>query len=388
MAIPLKYNIRHVFLRWRTTSLTVFAVALVVAMFVCMLSLAKGLDASLVDSGDPLNVIVMRKGATAETNSSVERAAFNVIQFLPGIARDADDKPIAAMETINLAIMKKADGNGSSNAIFRGTGPQSMAMRPGVKLVEGRMPQQGLKELIVGAGASKRFAGANVGDKIKLVKTQYEIVGRFDGGQTAFNSEFWGEVEDLNREFDRTVYSAFLLRAKDAASVDPLIEAVNSNQQAGSVRAQGEFQYYRKQTQASNPIRFLGVFLSIVMSVGAVFAAMNTLYASIAGRSWEVATLRILGFSRRSILLCFMIESVFLCSLGGLLGGLLALPMNGVATGTTNFASFAEIAFAFQITPLLILYGVLFSAFIGLVGGFLPALQASRQTIISSLRDS
>ncbi|MDX1973034.1 MAG: ABC transporter permease [Candidatus Sumerlaeia bacterium] len=387
MAIPLKYNIRHVLLRWRTTSLTIFAVALVVAMFVCMLSLANGLETSLTDSGNPLNVVVMRKGATSETNSSVERSAFTVIQYAPEIARDAEDQPLAAKETINIVIMKRRTG-GSTNAIVRGIDAQSLALRPEITLVEGRMPKPGLTELVVGTAASKRFENAQVGQKIKLVKTQYEIVGRFDAGQTAFNSEFWGDVEGLNREFDRTVYSSFLIRARDAASVEPLIKAIESNQQAPNLRGQKEVAYYKAQTISAAPIKFLGVFLSVVMSVGAVFAAMNTLYASIAGRSWEVATLRILGFSRTSILICFLIESVFLCLLGGVLGGLLSLPMNGVATGTTNFASFAEIAFAFQITPMLLLYGLLFSAFIGLVGGFLPALQASRQTIISSLRES
>ncbi len=385
MAIPLKYNIRHVMRRWKTTAMTVFAVGLVVAMFVCVLALANGLSRAFVVSGDPSNVLLMRKGSTAETNSTVNRDDYYDAKFLPGVARGADGEPQIAVETANIASMAKASG-GSSNAVFRGVGPTSLSMRKNIRLVEGRMVTPGLNELMVGSSATTRFKNARIGDTIKLVKSEWKIVGRFDASKSAFDSEFWGDVEQLNREFDRTVYSSMLIRAESPELVPTIIQTVETDQRLASLKAQTEISYYEEQTKSSMPIQFLGMMISVIMAVGAVFAAMNAMYASVSSRSTEIATLRVLGFSRRSILLSFSIESLVIGMLGGIVGGILAMPINGVSTGTANFVTFSEVAFAFRVTPGLIASGIIFASLIGVVGGFLPALQASRLPIIDGLK--
>ena len=385
MAIPLKYNIRHVMRRWKTTAMTVFAVGLVVAMFVCVLALANGLSQAFVVSGDPSNVLVMRKGSTAETNSTVNREDYYDAKFLPGVARGTDGEPQIAVETANIASIAKATG-GSSNAVFRGVGPTSLTMRKNIRLVEGRMVTPGLNELLVGSSATTRFKNARIGDTIKLVKSEWKIVGRFDASKSAFDSEFWGDVEQLNREFDRTVYSSMLIRAESPDLVPTIIQTVETDQRLASLKAQTEVSYYQEQTKSSMPIQFLGMMISVIMAVGAVFAAMNAMYASVSSRSTEIATLRVLGFSRRSILLSFSIESLVIGMLGGIVGGILAMPINGVSTGTANFVTFSEVAFAFRVTPGLIASGIIFASLIGVVGGFLPALQASRLPIIDGLK--
>jgi putative ABC transport system permease protein len=385
MAIPLKYNIRHAARRWRTSLFTVFIIGLVVALFVSMLALTNGLNQAFATTGDPLNVLVLRQGSTAETNSTINRTDFYTAKFLDGIAVGSDGTPLVTVETINIASLARPDG-ARSNASIRGVSAVSMRMRDGIKLVEGRMPTPGLNELVVGNGAASRFGGANVGDAIRLVKSNWTIVGRFDGGSTAFNSEFWGDVEQLNREFDRTVYSSMLMRAATPADVDRLIATIEGSQRLANLEGRRETDYYKEQTKSSAPIKFLGLMISFIMAVGAVFAAMNAMYATVASRSSEIATLRVLGFSRRSILLAFMIEAAVTGVAGGIVGGLMSLPMNGVTTGTTSFTTFSEISFAFQVTPGLLLGGVIFATVIGVIGGFLPALQASRLTIIDGLR--
>lgn len=385
MAFPIKYNVRHVVRRWKTTSMTILSIGLVVAVFISVMALANGLSQAFATSGDPSNVLVMRKGSTAETNSTVERKDYNNARFLPGIAKDAAGEPMVAVESINIASLPKRTG-GSSNAAIRGISAQSMAMRANIKLVEGRMPTPGLNELIVGTGSQKRFAGTDMGSTIKLVKSQWKIVGRFDASKTAYDSEIWGDVEQLNHEFERTVYSSMLMRLADPAKMESFIDDAGKIQLLANVKMQSEVAYYKEQTKTAGPIQFLGTLISVIMAIGAVFAAMNTMYASVSSRSWEIATLRVIGFSRRSILLSFSLESLLMGMMGGIVGALLSLPINGISTGTTNFVNFSEVAFAFQVTPGLIAAGIIFASFIGVVGGFFPALQASRIPIIDGLR--
>ena len=387
MALPLKYNVRSVIRRWKTTSMTVLAIGLVVAMFVAVLALANGLNSAFATSGDPSNVLVLRKGSTAETNSTIKREDMYNSKFLPGVARDAAGGPLVSLETINIVSLPKV-GGGSTNASVRGVGPSSLAMRSSIVLAEGRMPAPGLNELIVGSGAAKRFQNAGLGGRFKLVKSEWTIVGRFDAQRTAFDSEFWGDAEQLNREFDRTLYSSLILRAESPAAVPALIARIESTQTLSNLKARAEVAYYEEQTKSGAPIRYLGLMIAFIMAIGAVFAAMNAMYASVSSRAWEIATLRVLGFSRGSILISFSIESLFIGFLGGVIGGVLALPINGLSTGTTNFTTFSEIAFAFQVTPGLLLIGVGFASAIGIIGGFLPALQASRLPIIDGLRNS
>ncbi|MCC6547034.1 ABC transporter permease [Candidatus Sumerlaeota bacterium] len=386
MPLPLKYNVRHVARRWKTTSMTILAIALVVAIFICMLALSNGITHAFRISGEPRNVIVLRSGSNAETNSAVERTVYDIAKVLPGIARDKDGNALVTAETINIATLPKKTGGGG-NASIRGFGPMSMAMRPQIKLVAGRMPDPALHELIVGSGAAERFANTEIGDEIKLVKSKWKIVGRFEAENSAFSSELWGDVDRLNLEFDRTVYSSLLMQADSIEARDALIKAFKDDQRLSKLEGQPEAGYYEKQTaQTAKPIEFLGMLISIIMAIGAVFAAMNAMYASISSRAWEISTLRVIGFSRFSIILSFCLESLFVGFIGGVIGALLALPINGVTTGTTSWSTFSELAFAFRITPSLVLGGIVFASLIGVIGGFLPAIQASRIAIVDGLK--
>ncbi|MBI5155328.1 ABC transporter permease, partial [Candidatus Poribacteria bacterium] len=339
MAIPLKYNMRHMVRRWRSTALTVFAIALVVAMYVCVQSLATGMSSAFATSGHPLNVMVLRTGSTAETNSTINREQFNNLQYLTGIKTDARGDALVAPECVSVVVREKVDG-GESNVIIRGTGAHSPGLRPEFKLTEGRAFKPGLREVIVGASAAHRFKGLDVGSRIKLVKSEWTIVGKFEAGRSAFESEVWGDADELNREFDRTVYSSILLRVGDEAGIETLVSQIKGDRRLASLAPRSETDYYKDQQKSALPLQFLGTLLATVMSIGAVFAAMNTMYAAIANRSWEIATLRVMGFSRRSVLLAFLIESACLALVGGVMGGLLALPMNGMATGTSNMMTF------------------------------------------------
>lgn len=387
MAIPIRYNLRHLVRRWRTTVLTSLAIGLVVAVFVIMLSLAQGLSDAFVSSGDPLNVLVLRSGATSETNSLINRDQMRLLKYLPGVDTDPNGDPLISVEVINLMNLPKTSG-GTSNAMVRGVSPAAFAIRPLVKIVEGRPFRPGLREIIVGSTASGRFADCRVGQTLKFVNSHYTIVGRFDAARSAFDSEFWGDTEELSREFNRDFYSTVVLRVADSRAAADLIARIVADRQLASMKPRTEWDYYQDQTKNAGPIRFLGGFLAVVMAVGAVFSAMNTMYAAVAGRGREIATLRVLGFSRRSILLSFVIESILLALIGGVIGGLLSLPMNGVATGTSNFLTFTEVAFYFRVTPPLLIGGLVFAAIMGAVGGFLPALQASRRPIVETLRES
>lgn len=387
MPIPLRYTTRNLVVRWRTHVLTVLAMSLVVAVFVSMLSLAQGLTHAFATSGDPRNVVVLRRGATAETNSGITREYLDPLRYLEGVQRGEGDVPIHSPEAINLMNLPKV-GGGSTNVIIRGVGPMGASLRPTFRIVEGRAPRTGVRELVVGEGAAARLEGVSIGATLRLAKSDWTIVGRFSTDGSAADSEIWGDVDELISEFNREVYSSVLLRTTGPDAAAALVERIDKDQQLKSVFGQSEVAYYAAQTKSAGPIKFLGYLLAIIMAVGAIFAAMNTMYAAISARTREVATLRVLGYRRRSILAAFLVESVLLAIVGGVLGGLLALPMNGLATGTTNFDSFSEVTFQFRVTPSLLLGGIVFASFMGLMGGLLPSLQASRRSIIDALRDA
>lgn len=385
MAIPLKYNLGHLVQRWRTNVLTIIAIGVVVAVFISVLALANGLSNSFVQSGHPLNLLIMRSGATSETNSAVNRDHVRILRYVEGAEIAPDGEPMVSVEAINLSNIPKA-GGGTSNAAIRGVGAKAMDLRPGIRIVEGRMFRPGVRELIVGNGAANRFARMKIGDTLRLSKSTYTIVGRFDANRAAFDSEIWGDVDELCREFDREQYSSMVIRARDPYTLEQIKKRIADDNQLASLAARTETSYYEEQTKNAGPIQFLGGFLAVVMSVGAVFSAMNTMYAAISSRAREIATLRIVGYGRRSILVSFMFESVLLSLAGGAVGGALSLLVNGIQTGTTNFYSFTEVTFAFRVTPGLIIGGLVFAGFMGLIGGFLPALQASRRPIMDALR--
>lgn len=384
MAIPLKYNYLSLLKRRVSTLMTVLSIALVVFIFVSVMALANGLETALVSSGDPLNVLVMRRGAGSELSSAVSRESLQVLKYLPGVQTVAGGEPRTSAEVFVIVNLPKADGS-IANIAIRGISPGGVEMRQQLRLVEGRMFQPGLREVIVSRTISKRFPGVQLGSQVKLGKAMWNIVGIFDAQGTAFDSEIWGDVNQIAGDFNYQDYSSVLLRAQDEATVKQIVARIESDKN-NDLTAQPESEYYAQQTWAAGPIKLMGMFIAVVMGIGACFAAMNTMYAAVSYRTQEIATLQVLGFRRRSILFSFLAESMLVALLGGLLGCLLTLPINKLTTGTTNLQTFSEVAFAFRTSPQLLLIGMIFAAIIGLFGGFFPARQASHQALALALR--
>lgn len=385
MAIPLKYNLRNLIVRRTTTLMTALSITLTVAVFVVLMALANGLETSLSATGDPLNVIILREGSQSENVSFVSRDSLQVIKYLAGIARDAQGQPRVSPELNILISLPRSSGNGSSNVTIRGISADGPGLRREFKMVSGRYFRSGLREVIVSKRIATRIRDCNLGDRLKFAKGYWTVVGIFDAGNSAYSSEIWADVNDLGQDFDRDQYSSVYARAQDAAAVN-LIKNELANDRRLHLKSVTEREYYDSQTSTAAPIKAFGIFIAILMAVGASFAAMNTMYATVARRTREIGTLRALGFSRNNILLSFVIESVMIALLGGLLGCLLALPVNGITTGTTNFVTFSELAFNFQVTPALFARGLVFAAVMGLLGGFFPAWRASHESIVTALR--
>ncbi len=385
MAIPLKYNWRNLVVRRNTTMLTAFSITLTVAVFVVLMALATGLETSLSTTGHPLNVIIMREGSQAEGFSSVSRDGVQVIKYLDGIAKDKHGEPFVSPESIVLTNLLRRGRTQGSNVTIRGLSPDGPALRPDFKMVEGRFFQPGLREVIVSRRISERFQNCGLGDRLKLGRGYWTVVGIFDAGTSAYNSEIWTGVDGLMDEFHRDNYNDVFVRVTSAAAGARIKDQVMNDRRL-HLKPVAERDYFESQMETATPIRVFGSLIAVLMAIGASFAAMNTMYATVARRTREMGTLRALGFSRASVLLSFMVESVLIAALGGLLGCVLSLGINGVSTGTTNFTSFSEMAFDFHVSPALFLAGMVFAVFMGLVGGFFPAWRASHQSVVNALR--
>jgi putative ABC transport system permease protein len=385
MALPITYNVRNVFVRWRATLATILGVALVVAVYVLVQALAVGLEKSSRNTGDPRNVMIVRKGSTAESSSQVTREQLRLIQYWPEIARDAAGQPLVSADVLVLINLMRRDNKGEANVLVRGISPIGMELRPQVSLFAGRWFTPGKREVVVARRLANRMAGFQIGESFKSAGQNLTVVGFIDGQNSAFDSEVWMSADEARSIFDRENYSSTLVRVTDAAAAHLLTNKLEADKRL-PLRGMLEVAYYSAQTMTATPIKFMGNFLATAMSIGAVFAAMNTMYASVGSRTREIGTLRVLGFRRRSILMSFLIEGALLALLGGILGCLFSLPMNGYATGTMSFESFSEIVFQFRITPWLAAKGLIFSVIVGVVGSFLPALRAARLPVIAALK--
>jgi putative ABC transport system permease protein len=386
MAIPLSYNLRNLVVRRTTTLMTALGIALTVAVLLAVLALVDGLRLTLETSGDPRHVLVMRKGATSELTSLVTRAQFQDLKFKPGIATGADGQPLASVEVITI-ISLEAEGSGTSdNVTIRGLMPAGIAMRHNVHLVAGRWFRQGVYEAVVGKSLSDRYPGARLGKKLRMGRSDWEIVGVMDAAGGAQASEIWGDVNQVAGDWNRVLYlSSALVEAPDAATAKALVNSIGDDTRL-NLGAELETEYFARQTDSAKPIEYTGIFVAIIMAVGSSFAAMNTMYAAVARRAREIGTLRVLGFSKLSILTSFWIESVLLAGLGGVLGCLLVLPLNGVTTEVG--ANFSQLAFGFHVAPASMVVGVLFAVALGTVGGLFPAAAAARKEILSALRET
>ena len=385
MALPLKYNLANVFIRWRSTSATILGVALVVAVYVLVQALAAGLEKSSQNTGDPRNVMVVRKGSTAESSSQVTREQFKLIPHLPQVAKDETGQPLVSADVVVLINLPRKDLVSEANVMLRGISPLGRFLRPQVKLAAGRWFEPGKREVVVAQKLANRFANFELGDIIKSGNKHLTVVGWIDGANSAFDSEIWMDADEARSVFDRENYSSVLVRIANPAQQAAFSARIEADKRL-PLTALAETSYYSNQTMAAQPIKILGNFLATMMSIGAIFAAMNTMYASVGARTREVGTLRVLGYRRRSILIGFLVEGTVLALIGGVIGCLLSLKLQGYSASTVSLETFGESVFQFRITAALAMKGLLFSALVGLTGSFLPALRASRLPIIDALK--
>ena len=387
MAIPISYNLRNIRQRPVATATTALGVAFTVAILIGAMALAAGFQAALLETGRDDNVLLLRKGADSEISSGLTRDAVNIIRALPDVATGADGRPLVSAEVVVLTNKPRIGQAGSSNITVRGVDPEAMAFRSRARIVAGRMFAPGASEIIVGRRIAARFADCRIGDRMKFGQQDFTVVGHFDAGGAAFESEIWGDNKVLMPVFRGDVFESVTFRMRNPARFAALKAELERDPRLG-VDVHREREFYDDQSiLLSSTIRVAGIFIVIIMAVGAVFGAMNTMFAAVSARTREVATLLILGFSPLAVMGSFLVESLCLAVLGGLVGCLIALPVNGIVTSTTNFSSFSEVAFAFRVTGRTLGVAMVFAAVMGIVGGFLPALHAARQPLAKSVRE-
>lgn len=387
MGLPLVYNLRNVAQRPVATFTTAIGIALTVAVLLAALALAEGLQASMAETGSPDNALVLRKGADNELSSGISLDAAAILRGNAIVASGPDGRSLASFEMLATSNMSRVGQNGSSNIRVRGVDLSTIGMRASPTVSEGRMFTPGADEVVVGATIAPRFANCRVGDELTFSRRKFKVVGRFRTGGSSFESEIWGDANVLMPVFHRQgAYQVVVLRMKNPAGYDAFKREAEKDPRLG-VQVYRENAFYAEQAQSVTLlIRGLGIFITVIMAVGALFGAANTMFAAVSGRTREIATLLVLGFSPLAVMGSFVVESVMIAVIGGLLGCLLALPINGITTSTTNFASFSEVAFQFKVTPALMLDALIFSAVLGILGGFFPALKAANQPIARTLR--
>ncbi len=385
MKIPFTYSLRNLFTRRLTTFLTASGMALVVFVFAAVLMLAEGLQKTLVETGSYENVVAIRKAAGSEVQSGVDRLQASIIETQPEIAIGTDGKRLIAKELVVLFALPKRGTDKPSNVVIRGIEEHSMNLRPQVKLVEGRMPRPGSSEIIAGSSIAKRFQGGGFGETLRFAMRDWTVVGVFDAGNTSFNSEIWGDVDQLMQAFRRPAYSSVIFRMREPSELEKVKSRIENDPRL-TQEAMREPEYYRKQSEMmAKFLRILGLTLTIIFSLGAIIGAMITMYSAVANRVFEIGTMRALGFQRRSILAAFLIESLILSFIGGAVGLFFASFLQLFTVSTLNFQTFSELAFTFSLTFKIIYQALAFSLIMGLIGGVLPAIRASRMNIVEAL---
>lgn len=387
MKIPLSYSFRNLWTRRMTTILTLLGVALVVFVFVASLMLSEGLRQTLVATGVDENAIVIRRASQAEVQSSIDREQANIIKTQPEVALDNNGKPQSTSDVVVLIVLPKRGSNEPTNVVVRGTSPEGLNMRAEqVKIVDGEMFTPGLQELIVGQSLQQRFQNCEIGGTLRMGGTDWKVVGVFDGSRTGFDSEIWGDAEVIMPAWRRPVFSSVTVRLRDVNQFEALRQRLESDPRM-VVDVKREKQYYDEQSKfMAIFINVLGTVVTFIFSFGAMIGAMITMYAAVSNRTQEIGTLRAVGFRRRSVLGSFLIESVLLAVLGGIAGLLLSSLLQFVSISTMNWNTFSELAFSFKLSPFIVMQALIFSLIMGFVGGFLPAVRASRLKIVEALR--
>ena len=385
--IPIVYNIRSVVRRPVSTALTALGVGLVVAVFIGMLALANGFAAALAKTGSNGNAIVLRKGADSELSSGLGRDVSSIVAADPHVATGADGRPLVSPEVyVLIPLAKSFDTTQIANVVVRGVSDQAWLVRNNVKITAGQRPTSGRPEVCVGNRLTQRFPHTGIGQTLHFAGRDWPVVCHFSAAGSAFESEIWGENEQFMPVFRGDVFQSITFRLKDPASFAEVQRALQADKRM-TVDVHRESEFYAQQSQLLGRIlSFLALMITAIMAVGAVFGAINTMYAAIASRAPEIGVLLTLGFKPGSVLVSFLAESAFIAVIGGILGCLFALPLNGIVTSTTNWSSFSEIAFSFRVTPLLLALGMAFAVVMGVVGGFFPALRAARLQVVQALR--
>ena len=386
MKIPFSYIFRNLWTRKLTTLLTASGMALVVFVFAAVLMLDAGLKKTLVSTGSRDNAILLRQSSQTEIQSSVSRDQASLVETLPEVARSVNGDPLVSKETLVLTQIPKRGSDRPQNVVVRGLPPVGVALRPQVRIVDGRMFRPGTSEVIVGKGISDGFEGVTIGEKQRFAGREWTVVGTFDGASSGFDSEMWGDVEQMMQAFRRITYSSVIVRLQDRGDLDALKKRIEGDQRL-ILDVKSEPVFYEEQSRTlSQFISILGITLSVIFSIGAMIGAMITMYAAVASRTAEIGTLRALGFRRSSILVAFLIESILLALVGGVMGLGLASFLQAFTITTMNWQSFSQLAFGFHLTPSIVITAMVFSVFMGFVGGFLPSVRAARLEIVDSLR--
>ncbi|MBI5471157.1 MAG: ABC transporter permease [Ignavibacteriae bacterium] len=386
MKIPFYYVLRNFFARRLTASITITGIALVVFVFAAVLMMAHGVEKALVATGSNENAIVTRKGSNNEISSIVGRDVVNELRTMPAIATGDNGKPLYSAEVTTVINLDKKTG-GMSNVSVRGVGENVFALRPQVRLAEGRMFAFGARELVVGKQTNERFRGAGLGEKIKFAGDFWDIVGVIDAGGSAFDSEIWADAEQLLQVQNRAAFSSMTFRFTNPTDLAAMKSSISVDPRLNQMDVEPERSFFEKQSEAlATFLRILGLTITIIFSVGAMIGAMITMYTAVANRTVEIGTLRALGFRRRSVIAAFLVESLTLSLIGGLIGIAFASFLSFFSISTMNFGTFSELAFSFALSPSIIIKSLMFAAIMGIIGGFLPAVRASRMNIVESLR--
>jgi putative ABC transport system permease protein len=388
MAVPIVYNLRSMKVRWLTAVAAVLGIAGTVGVFVAMLALAHGFRATLVNSGSPDNVLIRRAGSSAELDGSVALDQVQAIEDEPGVAHD-NGKPLVSPEAVLIAAFNLKSTGTNANVQIRGVSPVVLKVRPNVKIIEGRFFEPGLAELVIGKNVPSTYEGLELGDTVPFGGQAWKVVGVFDAGGSSFDSEVWADSRVLNQVYKRpeNLYQSVTVHLTSPAAFQQFKDAVTADPKL-TVQVDHEVEYYARQSQVlTTLISVLGGLVVLIMGVGAVIGALNTMYAMVSERSREIGTMRAIGFSQFSIVLSFVFEALLIAFIGGVIGCVSVLKLNGYTTSTMNMQTFSHVAFAFQITPILLAVGILFALLMGVVGGVPPAIRAARRPVTLALRE-